>query len=93
MLVRMDDRSMELMLFLLFQRCLIYLSILMEGYLSGIFLFSVFPILFQELNLYFLSLLSKAQVQNPAALPSNPKKRVTAGWEPTVLATIIIPSE
>ncbi|KAF3444762.1 hypothetical protein FNV43_RR14455 [Rhamnella rubrinervis] len=36
---------------------------------------------------------SKVQVQNPAALPSNPKKRVTACWEPTVLATIIIPSE
>ncbi|KAE8672422.1 Translation factor GUF1-like protein [Hibiscus syriacus] len=32
-------------------------------------------------------------VQNPAALPSNPKKRVTACWEPTVIATIIIPSE
>ncbi|XP_057491260.1 translation factor GUF1 homolog, mitochondrial [Actinidia eriantha] len=36
---------------------------------------------------------SKEQVQNPAALPSNPKKRVTATWEPTVIATIIIPSE
>ncbi|XP_022991182.1 translation factor GUF1 homolog, mitochondrial isoform X1 [Cucurbita maxima] len=36
---------------------------------------------------------SKAQVQNPAALPSNPNKRVTVGWEPTVLATIIFPSE
>ncbi|KAL0540722.1 hypothetical protein IC582_020735 [Cucumis melo] len=36
---------------------------------------------------------SKAHVQNPAALPSNPKKRVIASWEPTVLATIIIPSE
>nr|POE83435.1 translation factor guf1 like, mitochondrial [Quercus suber] len=36
---------------------------------------------------------SKVQVQNPAALPSNPKQRVTACWEPTVLATIIIPSE
>lgn len=35
---------------------------------------------------------SKEQVQNPAALPSNPKKRVTASWEPTVLATIIIPN-
>lgn len=36
---------------------------------------------------------SKAQVQNPAMLPSNPNKRVTASWEPTVIATIIIPSE
>ncbi|KAH9676398.1 translation factor GUF1-like [Citrus sinensis] len=36
---------------------------------------------------------SKAEVQNPASLPSNPKKRVTACWEPTVVATIIIPSE
>lgn len=36
---------------------------------------------------------SKVEVQNPALLPSNPKKRVTACWEPTVLATIIIPSE
>ncbi|KAI8031374.1 hypothetical protein LOK49_LG01G03783 [Camellia lanceoleosa] len=36
---------------------------------------------------------SKVQVQNPAALLSNPKKRVTATWEPTVIATIIIPSE
>ncbi|CBI22168.3 unnamed protein product, partial [Vitis vinifera] len=36
---------------------------------------------------------SKIQVQNPAALASNPGKRVTACWEPTVIATIIIPSE
>ncbi|XP_024025549.1 translation factor GUF1 homolog, mitochondrial isoform X1 [Morus notabilis] len=36
---------------------------------------------------------SKMQVQNPAALPSNPKQRVVASWEPTVIATIIIPSE
>lgn len=36
---------------------------------------------------------SKVEVQNPASLPSNPKKRVTACWEPTVVATIIIPSE
>ncbi|XP_059639075.1 translation factor GUF1 homolog, mitochondrial [Cornus florida] len=36
---------------------------------------------------------SKVEVQNPASLPSNPKKRVTTCWEPTVLATIIIPSE
>ncbi|XP_041008352.1 translation factor GUF1 homolog, mitochondrial [Juglans microcarpa x Juglans regia] len=36
---------------------------------------------------------SKVEVQNPAALPSNSKLRVTACWEPTVLATIIIPSE
>ncbi|KAK1396688.1 hypothetical protein POM88_006551 [Heracleum sosnowskyi] len=35
---------------------------------------------------------SKLQVQNPAALPSNPKNKITC-WEPTVLATIIIPSE
>uniref|UniRef100_A0A7C8ZH12 Translation factor GUF1 homolog, mitochondrial n=1 Tax=Opuntia streptacantha TaxID=393608 RepID=A0A7C8ZH12_OPUST len=36
---------------------------------------------------------SKVEVQNPASLPSNPKKRVTTCWEPTVVATIIIPSE
>ncbi|KAI9120963.1 hypothetical protein K1719_007996 [Acacia pycnantha] len=36
---------------------------------------------------------SKLQVENPAALPSNPKQRVTACWEPTVIATIIIPSQ
>ncbi|KAJ6793222.1 translation factor GUF1-like protein, mitochondrial isoform X2 [Iris pallida] len=36
---------------------------------------------------------SKIQVQNPAALASNPGKRITACWEPSVLATIIIPSE
>lgn len=36
---------------------------------------------------------SKVQVQNPAALPSNPKIQVTACWEPTVIATIIFPSE
>ncbi|XP_060187075.1 translation factor GUF1 homolog, mitochondrial isoform X3 [Lycium barbarum] len=36
---------------------------------------------------------SKLQVQNPAALPSNPKDRLVACWEPTVIATIIIPSE
>ncbi|XP_075085796.1 translation factor GUF1 homolog, mitochondrial isoform X2 [Nicotiana tabacum] len=36
---------------------------------------------------------SKVEVQNPAALPSNPKNRLSACWEPTVIATIIIPSE
>ncbi|KAL6139710.1 hypothetical protein ACLB2K_058012 [Fragaria x ananassa] len=36
---------------------------------------------------------SKVEVQNPAALFANSKKQVTACWEPTVLATIIIPSE
>ncbi|KAK9925117.1 hypothetical protein M0R45_033456 [Rubus argutus] len=36
---------------------------------------------------------SKVEVQNPATLVSNSKKQVTACWEPTVLATIIIPSE
>ncbi|MBA0858174.1 hypothetical protein Goshw_022468 [Gossypium schwendimanii] len=36
---------------------------------------------------------SKVEVQNPAALSSDPKKRVIACWEPTVIATIIIPSE
>ncbi|CAD6342061.1 unnamed protein product [Miscanthus lutarioriparius] len=36
---------------------------------------------------------SKVQVKNPAALASNPGKRVAACWEPTVIATIIIPSE
>lgn len=38
-------------------------------------------------------LFSKLEVQNPASLPSNPKQRVTACWEPTVMATIITPSE
>ncbi|KAK9116848.1 hypothetical protein Sjap_015795 [Stephania japonica] len=36
---------------------------------------------------------SKIQVQNPAALISNSKKRVVASLEPTVVATIITPSE
>nr|ABL85044.1 GTP binding protein [Brachypodium sylvaticum] len=36
---------------------------------------------------------SKVQVENPAALASNTGKRVTACWEPTVIATILIPSE
>ncbi|KZV45647.1 hypothetical protein F511_02307 [Dorcoceras hygrometricum] len=36
---------------------------------------------------------SKIHIQNPATLPSNPKQHVTACWEPTVIATIIIPSE
>ena len=36
---------------------------------------------------------SKVNVQNPAALSSNPGKRVVACWEPSVIATIIIPSE
>ncbi|XP_022884082.1 translation factor GUF1 homolog, mitochondrial [Olea europaea var. sylvestris] len=36
---------------------------------------------------------SKKHIHNPATLPSNPKQRVTACWEPTVTATIIIPSE
>ncbi|XP_039118181.1 translation factor GUF1 homolog, mitochondrial [Dioscorea cayenensis subsp. rotundata] len=36
---------------------------------------------------------SKVQVQNPATLASNPGKRVAACWEPSVIATIIIPSE
>lgn len=35
---------------------------------------------------------SKVQVQNPASLASNSGKRVTACWEPSVIATIIIPS-
>ncbi|KAK4477619.1 hypothetical protein RD792_016863 [Penstemon davidsonii] len=36
---------------------------------------------------------SKVHIQNPALLPSNPKQRITACWEPTVTATIITPSE
>ncbi|KQK19907.2 hypothetical protein BRADI_1g51240v3 [Brachypodium distachyon] len=36
---------------------------------------------------------SKVQVENPAALASNTAKRVTACWEPTVIATILIPSD
>ncbi|CAH9118613.1 unnamed protein product [Cuscuta epithymum] len=35
---------------------------------------------------------SKIEVQNPANLPSNPKQRLVSSWEPTVLATIIIPN-
>lgn len=95
MLFLMYHRNMELMLFLLFQQCLTFLSTLMEGYLSGIFLLSFFYVSLSlpRAKLIFSSPLSKAQVQNPAALPSNPNKRVTVGWEPTVLATIIFPSE
>ncbi|XP_024369587.1 translation factor GUF1 homolog, mitochondrial isoform X2 [Physcomitrium patens] len=36
---------------------------------------------------------SKLTIQNPAALPSNPKSRLVACYEPTVMATIITPSE
>ncbi|ERN03821.1 hypothetical protein AMTR_s00078p00125860 [Amborella trichopoda] len=36
---------------------------------------------------------SKEDVQNPAALSSNSGKRIVACWEPSVIATIIIPSE
>ncbi|XP_047311682.1 translation factor GUF1 homolog, mitochondrial [Impatiens glandulifera] len=36
---------------------------------------------------------TKLEVQNPAMLPSNPKYRVVSTWEPTVRATIILPSE
>uniref|UniRef100_A0ACD5ZRI7 Uncharacterized protein n=1 Tax=Avena sativa TaxID=4498 RepID=A0ACD5ZRI7_AVESA len=36
---------------------------------------------------------SKVQIENPAALSLNTGKRITACWEPTVIATIIIPSE
>ncbi|KAM0856091.1 hypothetical protein ACQ4PT_049340 [Festuca glaucescens] len=36
---------------------------------------------------------SKVQIENPAALSLNTGKRVTACWEPTVIATILIPSE
>ncbi|KAG8069628.1 hypothetical protein GUJ93_ZPchr0006g44263 [Zizania palustris] len=36
---------------------------------------------------------SKVQVENPATLASNPGQRIAACWEPTVIATIIIPSE
>ncbi|CAI9109642.1 OLC1v1009501C1 [Oldenlandia corymbosa var. corymbosa] len=36
---------------------------------------------------------SKVIVQNPASLPSDPKHRLTACMEPTVIATIIMPSE
>jgi hypothetical protein len=44
-------------------------------------------------KLNFGQFCSKVQVENPAALASNPGKRVSACWEPTVIATIIIPSE
>ncbi|XP_076931209.1 translation factor GUF1 homolog, mitochondrial-like [Bidens hawaiensis] len=36
---------------------------------------------------------SKVEVQNPGGFTADPKIRVVASWEPTVLATIIIPSE
>jgi translation elongation factor EF-4 len=36
---------------------------------------------------------SKLNVQNPAALTSNSGKRILTCWEPTVMATIITPSE
>ncbi|KAL7100851.1 hypothetical protein ACP275_08G020800 [Erythranthe tilingii] len=36
---------------------------------------------------------TKVHIQNPAMLPSNPKQRISACWEPTVIATIILPSE
>ncbi|MQL93987.1 hypothetical protein Taro_026637 [Colocasia esculenta] len=36
---------------------------------------------------------TKVHVQNPASLSSNPGKRLVACWEPSVIATIIIPSE
>ncbi|VAH98340.1 unnamed protein product [Triticum turgidum subsp. durum] len=36
---------------------------------------------------------SKVQIENPAALNFNAGKRITACWEPTVIATIIIPSD
>lgn len=36
---------------------------------------------------------SKLTIQNPAALPSNPNRRLVACYEPTVMATIITPSE
>ncbi|KAH7847575.1 hypothetical protein Vadar_027732 [Vaccinium darrowii] len=44
-----------------------------------------------ELATYVAALISKVQVQNPAALPSNSK--IHSSWEPTVMATIIVPSE
>ncbi|KAL6518907.1 hypothetical protein OROHE_017660 [Orobanche hederae] len=34
---------------------------------------------------------TKVHIQNPAMLPSNPKQRVIACWEPTIIATIMIP--
>ncbi|KMZ73234.1 hypothetical protein ZOSMA_150G00370 [Zostera marina] len=36
---------------------------------------------------------SKVRVQNPSELSSSPSKRVTECWEPSVIATIITPSE
>lgn len=36
---------------------------------------------------------SKIRVQNPSELSSSPSKRVTVCWEPSVIATIITPSE
>ncbi|MBA0712398.1 hypothetical protein Golax_011502 [Gossypium laxum] len=53
----------------------------------------IFPI-FSIRKIFFLYLqVITVEVQNPAALSSDPKKRVIACWEPTVIATIIIPSE
>ena len=37
------------MLILMFQQCPIYLNTLMKGYLSGIFIFSMFSIHFEDL--------------------------------------------
>uniref|UniRef100_M8C084 Translation factor GUF1 homolog, mitochondrial n=1 Tax=Aegilops tauschii TaxID=37682 RepID=M8C084_AEGTA len=43
--------------------------------------------------LSLIVLFSKVQIENPAALSFNAGKRITACWEPTVIATIIIPSD
>ena len=80
------------MLFLLFQLFPIFLSILMKGTYSNLVSVKLYShMLYQQIYLDLFS--SKVLVQNPAALPSNPTKRISACWEPTVMATIIIPSE
>lgn len=80
------------MLYLPFQQCHIYLNILTEGAALLYFHSCVVCWTLHRLT-YWYCLHSKVNVQNPASLSSNPGKRVVACWEPSVIATIIIPSE
>lgn len=87
------------MSFRLFLQCHIFLSTQMEGMVAYLHVFTFLNALYQSYQSSSVSSFSrfypcsKLQIQNPAALPSNPKNRLTACWEPTVIATIIIPSE
>ena len=83
-------RNMELKSYRPYQPYLIFLNMVMEGVHSQLYLLARFSGRILKLLGYFIS---KVQVKNPAALASNPGKRVAACWEPTVIATIIIPSE